>query len=183
MTNARLNLELGKAELELREMAATDFLTGAMNRRAFLDLTQREYERARRNGQQMVLLIIDIDQFKKFNDTYGHPGGDAMLCRIVATCRANLRASDLFVRWGGEEFATLLPDTDMAGGLQVAEKLRVAIELLRVLVDSLQTRATISAGGALWKPKDENWEAVVRRADSALYQAKQTGRNCVMMQY
>ena len=182
MTNARLNLELRKAEIELREMAATDFLTGALNRRAFFELSQREYERARRNEQPMVLLIIDIDQFKKFNDSYGHPGGDAMLVAIVATCRANLRASDLFVRWGGEEFATLLPDTDQAGGLQVAEKLRRAVEELYIPVDDSQARATISVGGTVWMSRNENWEAVLRRADSALYRAKQHERNCVMME-
>jgi diguanylate cyclase (GGDEF)-like protein len=181
MTNARLNLELGKAEIELREMAATDFLTGALNRRSFLELSQREYERARRNEQPMVLLMIDIDQFKEFNDAYGHPGGDAMLVAIVANCRANLRASDLFVRWGGEEFATLLPDTDQTGGLQVAEKLRRAVEELCIPIDGFQGRATISVGGALWMSKNENWEAVERRADSALYHAKQNGRNCVRM--
>ena len=181
MTNARLNLELGKAEIELREMAATDFLTGALNRRSSFELSQREYERARRNEQPMVLLIIDIDQFKEFNDAYGHPGGDAMLVAIVATCRANLRASDLFVRWGGEEFATLLPDTDQVGGQQVAEKLRPAVEDLCIPIDDFQGRATISVGGTLWVSRNETWETVERRADSALYQAKQRGRNCVVM--
>jgi diguanylate cyclase (GGDEF)-like protein len=181
MTNARLNLELGKAEIELREMASTDFLTGALNRRSFFELSQREYERARRNEQPMVLLIIDIDQFKEFNDAYGHPGGDAMLVAIVATCRANLRASDLFVRWGGEEFATLLPDTDQVGGQQVAEKLRRAVEDLCIPIDTFQAHATISVGGTLWVSRNETWETVERRADSALYQAKQRGRNCVVM--
>ena len=180
MTNDRLTSELRKAEMEMREMAATDFLTGALSRRAFIDLCQREVDRARRNGRPMVLLVIDVDQFKEFNDTYGHPGGDELLLKIVAACRASLRASDLLGRWGGDEFVILLPDTGLVGGMQVAEKLRCAVMELCVLVDTVQTHATISVGGALWMAGDENWEAVLRRADRALYQAKQQGRNCVV---
>ena len=180
MTNARLTLELRKAELDLREMAATDFLTGALNRRAFLEMSQREAERARRNGQPMLLLTIDIDYFKEFNDTYGHLAGDEMLCGIVATFRANLRSMDLLVRWGGDEFVILLPDTGLPGGAVVAEKLRQAVADMRLPVNSLPTRSAISVGGALWRP-GEDAQAVFRRADGAVYQAKERGRNCVVM--
>jgi diguanylate cyclase (GGDEF)-like protein len=180
MTNQRLTLELGQAELELREMAATDFLTGALNRRAFLDLSQRELERARRTGQSLLLLIFDIDHFKEYNDANGHLAGDDMLCKIVAACRANLRAVDLMSRWGGDEFVILLPDTDRAGGLIVAEKLRRAVAYLSGQVDSSQSRTTISVGGSLWLP-GEDGETALRRADIALYQAKERGRNCVVV--
>jgi diguanylate cyclase (GGDEF)-like protein len=180
MTNQRLTLELGQAEQELREMAATDFLTGALNRRAFLELSLRELERARRTGQSLLLLIFDIDHFKEYNDANGHLAGDDMLCKIVATCRANLRAVDLMSRWGGDEFVILLPDTDQAGGLIVAEKLRRAVAYLSGQVDSGQARTTISVGGSLWLP-GEDGEAALRRADIALYQAKERGRNCVVV--
>jgi diguanylate cyclase (GGDEF)-like protein len=180
MTNTRLTLELGQAEQELREMAATDFLTGALNRRAFLETSQRELERARRTGQSLLLLIFDIDHFKEYNDANGHLAGDDMLCKIVATCRANLRAVDLMSRWGGDEFVILLPDTDQAGGLIVAEKLRRAVAYLSGQVDSSQSRTTISVGGSLWQP-GEDGEAALRRADIALYQAKERGRNCVVV--
>jgi len=180
MTNDRLTSELRKAEQEMREMAATDFLTGALSRRAFIDSCQHEVERARRNGQAMALLVVDVDQFKMFNDTFGHPAGDKLLCQIVAACRTSLRASDLLGRWGGDEFAILLPDTGLDGGMQVAEKLRRTVLELTVLVDAAQAHAAISVGGALWMAGEKDWETVMRHADIALYQAKQHGRNCVV---
>ena len=181
MTNDRLTLELRTAEGELREMAATDFLTGAFNRRSFVEMSQRECLRAHRHGSPLALLIMDIDHFKQFNDTYGHLAGDAMLCAMVDTCRANLRAIDLFARWGGEEFVVLLPDTDYEGSLRVAEKLRGAVADLSVPAGTGHAQATISIGGALWTREDEDLDALLRRADIALYQAKQRGRNCVVM--
>jgi len=180
MTNDRLTLELRQAELGLREMAATDFLTGALNRRAFLEMSQRELERARRNEQSLLMLIFDIDYFKEYNDNYGHIAGDDMLCSIVATCRINLRAVDVLSRWGGDEFVILLPDTDQAGGLNVAEKLRCAVADLCGSAVTGQAHTTISIGGALWMPGEDR-EEVLRRADNALYQAKERGRNCVVI--
>jgi diguanylate cyclase (GGDEF)-like protein len=148
MTNDRLTLELRKAEVGLREMAATDFLTGALNLRAFLETSAGELERARRNEQSILLLIFDIDHFKEYNDTNGHLAGDDMLCKIVAACRLALRAVDLLARWGGDEFVILLPDTDQAGGLVVAEKLRRAVAGLSVPLDTGQYPTTISLGGS-----------------------------------
>ncbi len=181
MTNERLTLELGLAEAEMRQMAATDFLTGALNRRSFSEMSQREYERARRYGGVFALLILDIDHFKKVNDTYGHLAGDVMLQEIVRTLRANLRAVDILARWGGEEFAILLPDIDDNGCQRTAERLLSAVAGLRVPSEEKHMQATISIGGALWLAPDETIEAVLRRADTALYQAKQRGRNCVVI--
>lgn len=177
MTNQRLALELRTAEEEMRQMAATDFLTGALNRRAFSDVSQREYERARRYGESFALLIMDIDHFKKINDTYGHLAGDVMLQEIVKTLRANLRAVDVLARWGGEEFAVLLPDIDHIGCLGIAERLLGAVAELSVSMNEKTMQATISLGGAVWTPKEESVEALIKRADIALYQAKERGRN------
>ncbi len=180
MTNARLNLELRQAELGLREMAATDSLTGALNRRAFLETSARELERSRRNGQSMLLLIFDIDHFKEYNDTYGHQAGDEILCKIVSACRLTMRAIDLLARWGGDEFVILLPNTDQAGGRIVAEKLCRAVAELSLPMDAASAPTTISVGGSLWLPGEE-FEAVLRSADHALYQAKERGRNCLVI--
>lgn len=182
MTNARLTLELRTAEQELRDMAATDYLTGAFNRRSFEEISRREFMRARRNKTSMTILMMDIDHFKKFNDTHGHLAGDSALCGTVETCRANLRAVDVLARWGGEEFVVLLPDTNSEGGLLVAEKLRLAIANQQVPVPSGHTRITISIGGAVWKKDDEDLDPLLLRADHALYTAKQSGRNCVVME-
>lgn len=181
MTNARLSLELNSAQAELHVMAMTDFLTGAYNRRSFSDFGQRECARARRNLSPLGLLIIDIDHFKAINDTYGHLAGDEILCALVVTCRAQLRQVDLLVRWGGEEFAVLLPDTDRAGCQNVAEKLRQSVSHLTVPGGSEEAHITISVGGAMWTPEDEDLEALLRRADMALYQAKRRGRDCVVI--
>ena len=182
MTNQRLALELGAAEAEVREMAATDFLTGAYNRRAFSEFGQREMQRATRYAAPFALLIIDIDHFKAINDEYGHLNGDVMLCEVVKTLRANLRAVDILARWGGEEFAVLLPETDPAGCLRVAEKLRAAVADLRAPAEQRMMRATISLGCAVWNAQDETLDGALRRADQALYQAKQQGRNSAVME-
>jgi diguanylate cyclase (GGDEF)-like protein len=181
MTNSRLTLELRQIETDLRDMAMTDYLTGAYNRRSFDDLGRRECARARRNGTPLALLIIDIDHFKVFNDTYGHLTGDELLCALVMACRRQLRQVDLLARWGGEEFAVLLPATDRPGCLSVAEKLRQAVAELTVPGGDQQAQVTISVGGALCTPEDNGLEELLRRADLALYQAKRRGRNCVVI--
>jgi len=180
MTNDRLTLALRQAELGLRAMAATDSLTGALNRRAFLETGAHELERARRNNQSMLLLIFDIDHFKEFNDTYGHQAGDEILCKIVSACRLTLRAVDLLARWGGDEFVILLPDTDQPGGRIVAEKLRRAVAELSLPMDAGPAHTTISVGGSLWLA-GEDPQGILRNADHALYQAKERGRNCVVV--
>jgi diguanylate cyclase (GGDEF)-like protein len=179
MTNARLTFELRAAEAECREMAATDYLTGALNRRSFVEIGRHETRRAKRLGSPLALLMMDIDHFKSFNDTYGHPAGDEILCAIVTACRENLREVDIFARWGGEELVALLPDTNRDGALHVAEKLRRVVLKLSIPVGEERVRVTISIGAALRDPHDADLEDLLQRADVALYKAKQKGRNCV----
>jgi len=181
MTNQRLTTDLLESQEELRGLVATDLLTGALNRRSFNELSQRERERARRIGQSLFLATFDVDHFKKLNDTHGMRVGDEILRAVVSACRTNLRASDLLARWEGGKFIVLLPDTNRIGGLQAAEKLRRQVEEMGVSSESGRICTTISLGCALWYPQDEAFEDVFRRADRALYQAKQHGRNCVMM--
>ena len=180
MTNARLSLELRTAEAELREMATTDFLTGVLNRRAFIEMGLRVIARARRDGAPLTILMLDLDHFKRINDRYGHAVGDTLLRAITETCRTQLRPVDLFARWGGEEFVILLPDIDITGGLRIAERLRQAVEALTLPAQTGDTGTTISIGCADWSPDETEIDAVLHCADVALYHAKARGRNCVI---
>ena len=181
MTNARLTMELRMAEREMHKMASTDFLTGVLNRRAFTEMGRIEFERARRHRHSLAFLFVDLDHFKVFNDKYGHLDGDVMLQKVVTTLHENLRAVDILARWGGEEFAIFLPETSHAGCLQVAEKLRTAISTLPVPCEEEFTPTTISIGCTILTQDDESLDPVFLRADHALYQAKQHGRNRVFI--
>ena len=168
-------------EMELRLMASTDSLTGALNRRHFMDLAEREQSRALRYQLPLSVLMMDIDLFKNINDTHGHAAGDRILKRLTEICRKTLREPDLVGRFGGEEFAVLLPQTDTQGALQVAERLRRAIAAARVTAGKKPIRFTVSIGVASAEPNRGNIEDALSRADKALYAAKADGRNCVVL--
>lgn len=161
--------------LEMRRMAQTDFLTGAMARRTFLDQIEREIARCRSSGSPAVLAIFDIDHFKAINDTHGHPVGDRVLKGLVRICQDELRDWDVLARIGGEEFAILLSDTDGASGMQLVEKLCRTIGQTTIGDTGLNVTASfgISAYETAITSPDE-WTA---RADGALYRAKKDGRN------
>ena len=164
-------------EAQLRELATRDFLTGAFNRRHFLELSEHEVGRTRRSGKPLSVCIIDIDHFKQLNDTRGHAAGDEALRVLSATCRASLRTSDIFARFGGEEFVMLYPETALEGAWTVTERLRDAIAAQDIqLPGGGTTSITVSAGLAELGP-GENVEGLLRRADDALYKAKSSGRN------
>ncbi len=155
------------------KLAATDLLTGAMNRRSFLEAAKRELARAERHAVDFVLIFVDIDYFKQVNDNFGHAVGDETLVHMVHVLRAGLRETDLLARWGGEEFVILAPETDMDHGVALAEKLCRSVAQTHFHQIG---QATCSMGVAAWQA-DETLDALCQRADSALYRAKAEGRN------
>jgi len=165
------------SELELRALARTDALTGAMSRRAFRDEAARAVALARRHRHDLSLLMLDIDHFKRVNDTYGHAAGDRVLSAVHATCREGLRASDGIGRLGGEEFAILLPLTPSAAAVEVADKVRSSIARQRVTVADESIAVTASFGIAGLDRSVADLDTLLERADAALYAAKADGRN------
>lgn len=164
-------------EERLKELSEKDSLTGAYNRRHFMQIFDQEFSIAKRYNTKLAVLLIDIDNFKEINDTYGHDGGDAVLKRFVMFCEDILRQSDLFARYGGEEFIVMLPNTPSLGAAIIAERIRANIEEMVVTYEQQTIKFTISIGISLVMDADVNSNAILTRADSALYQAKKTGRN------
>ena len=172
--------ERKRMEEELKRLAGIDFLTGVCNRRIFLQRAEEELQRANRHGRNCVLLMLDVDHFKRTNDKYGHAAGDATLQKIAALCREVLRGADILGRIGGEEFAVLLVETDLAASLQVAERLRQTIQDEDFgLEKGGSFRLSLSIGVAGYNSDGETLSNLLRRADIALYQAKNQGRNRV----
>lgn len=165
-------------EEELSRLATTDDLTGLTNRRQFLELCNEEMLRARRYQQPLAFLELDLDFFKRINDAYGHATGDAVLKALAGVGRSCLRDVDHFGRLGGEEFGILLPSTDLAGALLLAERLVAAVAACEVPAGELVLRFTASIGVAALVADDPGFEAIYARADQALYDAKAGGRNC-----
>jgi diguanylate cyclase (GGDEF)-like protein len=168
--------ELGRV---LAEQARTDSLTGALNRRAMEEAALRETARSMRHGHGLCMIVLDVDNFKQLNDTRGHAAGDLALQALVSQVQPMLRGNDLLARTGGEEFTILLPDTPAAQGIIAAERVRQAIEALEVPFEDEPIRFTVSAGVSQFDPTQGGWESMMRRADSAMYEAKEHGRNAV----
>lgn len=167
--------ELRSSQAAMEKLAATDPLTGIANRRKFNEELQRELERAQRHDMPVSLIIMDIDHFKRINDTFGHPSGDSVLVEFARVVEANIRASDLLARWGGEEFIILAPHVDSGHLRPLAEKLRHAVE------ESTFTdigKATCSIGTTAYQA-GETVQELIARVDTALYMAKKNGRNRV----
>lgn len=179
---AGLWLSLRRAQLAaqlLEQQATSDPLTGRYNRRAFFEVAGREFERSRRYAGPLAVLMLDIDFFKRVNDSYGHAVGDIVL-RSVAGCWFDaLRQEDSIGRIGGEEFAILLPHTSQQDAHALAERLLKLTESLDIVAPAGNFHVTVSIGLAQLMPQDNNFEQLLERADVALYQAKQGGRNRV----
>lgn len=168
--------EAREAAEHFRQLATYDSLTGAYNRRLFMDLAEAELSQSRRNGQAFSLLLLDLDQFKRINDSYGHASGDAAL-RYTAQCvRSALREYDIFGRLGGEEFAVVLTGIDPAQALQVCNRLRETLAAGTICHDKHSFGITMSGGVAIARAGD-TVESLLADADAALYRAKGTGRN------
>jgi two-component system cell cycle response regulator len=164
---------------EAQRLATVDALTTLLNRRAFLAALDLELERSRRLGYPLTLVLLDVDHFKHINDHYGHAAGDAVLAEVGRLLGRQLRKVDLIARWGGEEFVAALSGTAQQDGLMVAERLRARLESLTVrATDGTPIAVTASFGVAQWDG-NEKADAVIDRADRAMYTAKHNGRNRV----
>jgi diguanylate cyclase (GGDEF)-like protein len=173
----------GQLERELREQAGTDPLTSLANRRAFEARADNEWLRARRTGNPLALMMLDVDRFKLYNDRYGHPAGDGALASVAHAVGAHARRpADCAARYGGEEFVLMLPDTDASHAMEVAERVRAAIEALAVPHEGSPIGVlTVSVGVASTTEGGVgSWRDLVESADAALYAAKGAGRNRVM---
>jgi diguanylate cyclase (GGDEF)-like protein len=168
------------AERALEIASNTDPMTGVSNRRHFMELLSKELIRNDRFDNSTSFLMMDIDHFKKINDTYGHPTGDVAICTVVEIFQKNIRQSDIVARLGGEEFAILLPETDISSAVIIAERIRRKLEntVIKSLCETDFT-ITISIGAAEQPRGDLSGETLIRLSDNALYTAKSTGRNRV----
>ncbi|OEF96528.1 diguanylate cyclase [Desulfuribacillus alkaliarsenatis] len=187
IVKARVNnhLELKRYRDLLKENSMVDGLTGVANRRRFDEAIELEWRRALRYEHSLSLLMVDIDYFKRYNDTYGHLEGDECLRKVAITLKQTLkRPLDMLARWGGEEFACLLPDTDAESAFKVAEQLRKAIVGLQLPHESspISEYVTVSIGVATVLPNAEmHREDLFKQSDEALYKAKENGRNQIFM--
>lgn len=179
VVNMRDITERRRLIAELERLSETDQLTNTLNRRGFLKLAEREFQRARRSGMPLTFVMIDIDHFKGVNDTYGHAAGDMVLAMVADRCREHLRSTDVVARFGGEEFIILLTDTPLDAAHSVVERLHTAIAGCRVTTIKGDVSVTASFGLSVIDPNVIDLETGIRLADEALYEAKNAGRNCI----
>jgi len=180
MDSAINPLAIAFENARLYSLAITDELTGLYTVRHFRNCLDRQRDLYESHAEKFVLILLDIDNFKSVNDTYGHPGGDAVLRRVGRSISEAVRESDLVFRYGGEEFAVLLPHTGGAGGLQVAERIRTTVEAGETDLDGVVVRTTVSVGLALFPENAACVRDLVQEADDALYRAKRSGKNRVV---
>jgi diguanylate cyclase (GGDEF)-like protein len=178
---AELNQQLLAAQQHLKQQSTHDGLTGMLNRGAVLDMLQERLQSGPHPARPLVVIMADVDLFKTINDNHGHLAGDAVLRALASAMASCLRGDDTVGRYGGEEFLLLLDETDAAGALQVAERIRLAIAALAVNYGGQTLQVTLSQGVALWMPGEETLDQLLQRADAALYQAKRQGRNCACL--
>lgn len=175
--------ETRRLQRQLELMATVDGLTGTYNRAHFLDLFNQELRREERYGLPLCLLVFDLDHFKAINDNYGHQAGDRVLVEFSRVVSSTLRDTDIFGRLGGEEFGVVLLQTDREGAKLLAERLRTAVEKMRIASEGSEIEVTVSIGGTEWARNDRKVEVIMNRADNALYQAKRSGRNQVCFSF
>jgi diguanylate cyclase (GGDEF)-like protein len=176
---AAIAVENARLFRETQHLAITDPLTGLFNRRYFFDLAQREIDRAWRYKRQLAVLMLDLDHFKEVNDLYGHAAGDEVLRVVGSRLSDALRKTDILGRYGGEEFAVVLPETAHAGATMVAEKLRKCIHERPIATSHALITMTASVGIGFLDDRCKGLDELIDRADQALYEAKRAGRDCV----
>ena len=169
-----------KMEEKLLQLATTDPLTGASNRRHFIERATTELKRSRRYNSQMAVIMLDIDYFKEVNDNYGHIVGDEVLKQLVSCCHKELRTCDIFGRFGGEEFAIVLVETNRKATAQTCQRLIEKISKLKIRTLQGQVTVTVSLGFTMQTADDISIDSLLKRADDALYKAKNAGRNQVI---
>jgi diguanylate cyclase len=181
VVTAERRIEQLKSELELvNKLVREDQLTGALNRRGLDDAMERETARAERNGTAMCVALIDIDNFKKINDGYGHQVGDIVLVHLVAIIKETIRTNDLIGRYGGEEFLLLLPDARIDEASAVTTRLQRDLARKPITWGNQQLHVTFSAGLASRLPGEPE-AALIKRADQALYEAKRVGKDRIIV--
>lgn len=173
--------QLNKALEELALSNRIDGLTQAFNRKHWEECLAKEFSRARRYQHDLALVMLDLDHFKLLNDTFGHQGGDTVLIETAKTIDSLLRMGDLFGRYGGEEFAVILPNTDLQGAEEVAERIRQSIAKNTIHYQDRTISVTASIGVAVIDGDDARYEDLISNADLALYEAKSAGRNRVCL--
>jgi len=172
---------LRESREELERLSVTDELTGLANRRRLTTELERELRRSERHGHPFSILMLDVDRFKRFNDSYGHPAGDALLKRLASTLLKSVRDVDTVARYGGEEFLVMLPEAPAADAARIAERIRAAREADRFTPDggSGDVNVTVSVGYAVFPDDAKTAAALIEAADQALYRSKESGRNRV----
>ena len=179
-TNSATNRALNIANTKLEQIAKTDPLTSLSNRRDMIEKMEHEQKRFGRNGKSFVLLMADIDDFKKINDDNGHDCGDFILESLARQMKSSARKQDITGRWGGEEFLMLLPETDIDGGFALADKIRKDIEVTSYVFSETKLDLTLTFGVSVYdRPMDI--DRCIKMADEALYRGKKQGKNCVVM--
>ncbi|XQW84354.1 diguanylate cyclase [Thalassotalea piscium] len=171
----KLNTALEKLALSNK----IDGLTQIYNRKYWEECLSTEFSRSRRYDHSLALIMFDLDCFKLLNDTFGHQGGDTVLIEVAKQVKILLRECDIFGRYGGEEFAIILPETNLSGAIDVAERVRGAIEAMTVNFNSEKIKVTVSLGVAVLDAVDTRYEDLISNTDIALYKAKNAGRNMV----
>jgi diguanylate cyclase (GGDEF)-like protein len=178
---AHLLFEAEAARQTAERLAVTDALTGAFNRRHFFECGEREFGRSLRSRQPLCVLLFDVDDFKSVNDRHGHATGDRVLVEVARVCQLCMRDYDLLARYGGEEFVALLPATDLAQAMRVAERVRAAVEAATVTNDGGQSIGiTVSIGVAQVRAPSASFDGLLAEADASMYCAKRAGKNQVV---
>ncbi|MBI4762968.1 MAG: GGDEF domain-containing protein [Chloroflexi bacterium] len=177
----RLTYQLDLAEERLRQLAITDELTQAYNRRYFIEIATKVLAGTKRYGDSFAIIIFDIDDFKRINDTYGHAAGDQVLRMISEICTTHIRDSDIFARYGGEEFVILVQRCSPTDIVKFAERIRITLSQARVLYNQVEIQFTVSMGAGIFDSQTPDLDTILTRADAALYAAKKQGKNCTVL--